>query len=276
MHQSFATAMVFQAPGASVEGFQRHLIQKNQQSYTQWFQQKSLSSPQDPHPKVLEFVQQALENEVPKPEASQNSWERLRTATELNAEDRELLVLLAEKRKNTLELCRGLLLAPRLQKNLESPNVGRSCQAVSEAMPATLLNLLASDDLLSIDGNLFRSEQVPKRIVPGVYRWKLLSNQFSDREYVGTASDFAKAAETANPWVEGTCQNAKLRHGDFEVLTQAKIYFTDECESPGIPLTRDFGTWASEHEKIFWAVGLFLVGAAAYQLRDKNLIVSSP
>lgn len=266
-----AKAVVFSAPDANTESFQKFALAENQQTYTQRMQQKINDSSVEAHPQVLEFSRTALATASPK--TLLKEWERLRQSIELNATDREILVLLAEKLNLKKEVCRYLLLDSGLKEILPNPDKFESCHR-----DPSLHNLkpLADADILVIDGKAYTSSQLPKKILPGTYRWKMLSNKYEDRDFVGTVPEFAKKKFPKTPWVEGSEKNYKLRYEDLALSRQSQIFFSKEVQKPGIPPEKTFSTWASEHKILLWGVGIIAAGLAAQQLKDKTLIFTRP
>lgn len=273
---SSSLAAVFMGPSADLESFQRYLLQSQQQSYTDWFQQQYLQKNSEVHEKVAEFVQALLTDSSAISETQKQDWERLRATLHFQREDRELLALLAEKKLHQPELCRALVLEPDLQKKLEKPFDLQGCKEFDVTSLRSILNFVDSKDLVSIDGVVFEKEKLPKSLPGGNFRWKRLSNRYQDVEFFGSADGFAQALQSKSSWVEGDCTSAKLTHPDFSVLTSSKIYFSDQCTPPGLPPVRNFKTWAAENKKLLWGVGIVLGVFAAYQLRDKTLVITTP
>src|SRR5207253_4985154 len=236
----FANALLFQAPSADPKEFAKYALQRNQQTYTQWVRENSMKDGVEAHSQVLEFSQQALSVGAGKQTLA--GWEHLRQGLGLNRADREVLTLLAEKLHQQSELCRYLLLEPELAKILENPP--GNCAALAVATPKAVLERLNPRDLLSIDGVIFHKDQIPPGIVKGSYQWKVLSDQYQDKIFLGSTMDFAKQKFSAENWIEGTCADYKLRHQDFSVLVQSQIYFNESCVKPGIPPEKTLSSWA--------------------------------
>lgn len=268
----FANAMVFLARDAEVQSYERYLVATNQESYTQWISKRALNVAAGAHDKVLEFAQSVLSQAGPISEKTRTDWTNLRLAEDLNAEDRELLLLLAEKINLSKEACRLLLLQPSLADRLANPGVRPKCEEEAIAIPSGLASKVGPRELVQIDGVLFTGDHLPKRLVPGPYRWKIFSNSLADRTFVGSAKDFEAAQLATTPWVQGSCGDGSLDAADFSVQSQAKLFFSADCVDPALKPARSFSTWAHEHERLLWGLGILAVGLTAYQLRDKNVV----
>jgi hypothetical protein len=109
-------------------------------------------------------------------------------------------------------------------------------------------------------------------LAPGPYRWKIFSNSLVDRTFIGSAKDFQVAKLANAPWVQGSCGDGSLDVADFSVQSEAKLFFSADCIDPALKPARSFSTWAHEHERLLWGLGILAVGLTAYQLRDKNVV----
>jgi hypothetical protein len=269
-----ARAVLFLAPGAGSEEFQRYALEKNQQTYTQWVLQKSTNAEAEAHSQVLDFSQRAFQEKSSK--QLLQDWNRLRQTLELNRSDREVLTLLAEKLHQTQELCRYIALEPDLTSLLEESQSTAACSRWTEAPPKSLADQLESNDLLVIDGKAFTKRQLPSRLAPGSYQWKILSDRYEDRRFTGTAEEFSRQQFFHQSWVSGHCGDYKLAVNDFSLQLQSQIYFSASCVNPGIPKEKTFGDWTSEHKTLLWGVGILAAGLAVGQLKDKTLVITRP
>jgi hypothetical protein len=269
-----AQAILFRAEGSAIEGFQRYALETNQQTYTQWFLQKNADSTAEAHPQVIEFSQRALQEKSAK--LFGKDWDRLRTSLDLNRADREVLTLLAEKLRLPQELCRYLTLEPELSELLASASSAAHCQSLSQKNPLNFSHQLDSGELLVIDGKAFTKSQLPSRLLPGSYRWKIISDRYEDRKFTGTAEEFAQQKLTSQSWVRGDCNEYQFAQQDFSLLLQSQLYFGPECVRPAIPKEKTIGDWASEHKALLWGLGILATGFAASQLKDKTLVITKP
>jgi hypothetical protein len=263
----FAHAMVFKTDTANSANFQKWVLQKNQSTYTSWYLAKINGDESEAHPQVAEFAQNLLRAPGKINKRNFEDWAYLRNVIDLNHADREMLYLLAEKLDVTTEFCRYAL--------LEREKISK-CLERAAPLPNSLRNLLEPRDLLLIDGKAFRKDQLPKVLMPGSYQWKIISDQYQDRGYIGTAENMGAQKFRRQSWVTGQCADYKLHQEDFSILTQAQIYFEDACVVPGLPPVKSFQTWAEDHKGLLWTVGILVGGLALYQLKDKNLVVTRP
>jgi hypothetical protein len=269
-----ARAILFQAPSAGSEEFQRFALERNQQTYTHWVLQTSVDSAPEAHPQVLEFSQRALQERSAKQRALE--WDRLRQSIELNRADREVLTLLAEKLNLAEESCRYLLLEPDLASLLQHSQSPESCERFAATTNKNLPAQLGTNDVLVIDGKAFTKNQIPSRLVAGIYQWKIISDRYEDRAFTGTATEFSAQKFFAQNWVSGSCKDYNFENKDFAILVQAQIYFGSECVNPGIPKEKTFSEWANDHKGLLWGVGIIATGIAAAQLKDKTLVITKP
>lgn len=273
-------ASVFLAPEADSTEYQNYLLRTHQQSFTKWSAEKISQRGVEAHVQVLEFSQRALKDGATKPLLQ--DWERLRLQLELNSTDREVLTLLAEKLNQTQELCRYILLDPDLLGILDNPEEAKECVHKGVPLPRSLKHQFeeptgrTAQDLLVVDGVVLEAEQLPERLISGPYRWRVISNEFKEQSFQGTAYDFSKKPLLREPWVNGNCQKHTLDHPDFSVSLQSKIYFNNQCVVPGLPPEKNFRDWTREHKALLWGLGFIAAGLAAFQLKDKTLVITKP
>jgi len=273
---SSAQAILFLAPNASQEKFQKYALQKNQQTYSQWYLDKTAKDESEAHPQILGFSQRALQENGPPSKQVLADWDSLRHMIDLNKADREVLFLLAEKLHIEKENCRYALLDQELFRKSENPDLGSACEKKSQAVSQKIRGQLGPRDLLIIDGMPFSFDQIPTKLVSGIYQWRIISDEFEDQSFIGTAEEFASQNFRHEHWVNGKCDDYKLNHKDFSVLAQSQIYFSEDCVAPGLPPPKNFSTWASDHKTLLWGLGILAGGFAAYQLKDKTLMITRP
>lgn len=272
-----AEAFVFKTAGASQEAFNNFVLKNNQQTYTQWFYEKSQHDVQEPQPQIIEFSQRILRGPSKITKQDLEDWSSLRKVLNLQRADREVLLLLAERMQISLEYCRYLLLEPELTLAAESMLSRTEClQSHSLPVTASVIRKVGTRDLLLIDGKAFKPTDIPRALAPGDYQWSIVSDQYEDQVFYGTANDFGKQSFATKVRVQGTCSDYRLNLDDFALLTQATVFFDETCVVPALPAPRTFKVWAQDHEKLLWGLGVLAAGFAAYQLRDKDLIITKP
>lgn len=269
-----ARAVLFQAPGAGSEEFQKYALEQNQQTYTHWQIKISTNPALEAHSQVLEFSQRALQENSSQQRALE--WDRLRKSIDLNRMDREVLMLLAEKLHQTQELCRYLILETDMSSLLAQAQSREACERTAVSNPKNLPAQLETNEVLVIDGKAFTKNQIPSRLVAGFYQWKIISDRYEDRTFTGTATEFAAQKFQPQHWVSGSCKDYRFESKDFALAVQSQIYFSESCVNPGIPKERTLSDWASDHKALLWGVGILAAGIAAAQLKDKTLVITKP
>jgi len=267
-------ALLFQAPSADSEAFQKYALTRNQQTYTQWVFKMSTEPAPEAHSQVLDFSQRALNEKSIQQRALE--WDRLRNSISLNRLDREILTLLAAKLNLAQELCRYILLEPELVALLETPNNAANCQRQAIPLPKRLSAQLDTNDVLVIDGVAFTKNQIPSALVPGVYQWRIASDRSEDRIFTGTAEEFTKQKFLQQHWIHGNCANYQFQIKDLSLQLQSLLYFDETCVNPGIPKEKTIADWAREHKVLVWGVGLLAAAVAASQVKDKTLVITKP
>lgn len=266
-----ARALLFKTSEVSREQFQRTALEKNQKTYTEFSYDKWNDSGAEAHAQVQDFAHNLLGTTGTTTKRQIEDWNLLRATVSLNAADREILFLLAQKLNLRTEVCRHQLLKPPFSKERF---VVASCG--SQSIPHGVLRKIQRRDLLIIDGIAFRQDEIPKSLEKGSYQWRIISDEFQDLAFTGTAEHFARQNFTAKPWVAGGKSNYELHHDDLNIVANSQIVFKEAKVAPGLPAPRTLLNWAEDHKTALWTVGILLAGFAAYSLKDKNLIISNP
>lgn len=267
---SYCHAMVFQAPAAHDLDFSKYALQNNQQTYTQWRQEQANLNSVEPHAQVIDFAQRILSGPKDTSNQLREDWAVLRKTIDLNSADREVLMLLAEKIHFKTEYCRYYFL--NLQKNAET--AAKDCARIAQPLSKALLKQLRPKDLLTIDGQTFNLEQIPKHLIPGSYQWTIVSNQYIDISFVGSAEEFAEQIFFREHWIEGSCDAYRFNYSNFTILSQAKIFFDKNCIQNGLGPEKTVRNWLNEHKKLVFAIGLIVGGLAVSHLKDKTLVIT--
>jgi hypothetical protein len=272
-----AEALVFKTVGASQEAFNNFVLKSNQQTYTQWNYEKNQHDDREPQVQIIEFSQRVLGGSSKISKQDLEDWNSVRKVFNLQRADREVLLLLADRMQIPLEYCRYLLLEPELALSGDSKQTHTEClRSFSLPMAASVVRKVGPRDLLIIDGKAFKPMELPRALAQGEYHWRIISDQYEDQVYYGTANEFGMQPLAAKDRVQGTCSEYKVNLEDFSVLTQATVFFDDNCVVPALPAPRTFQVWAKDHQRLLWGLGILAAGFAAYQLRDKNLIITKP
>ena len=268
-----ANAALFKTAEVSQEQFQRSARASNQLTYTEWYLNQRNAETAEAHQQVQDYARELLETNGKISRRQIEDWNNLRASVALNLADLEILLLLAEKLDIPKEFCRYALLQPKLAAGIGAKV---NCARHSEPFPKAVASKLNDRDLLVMDGIAYRADRLPSRIVGGNYQWRIVSNEFQDRAFTGSAVQFTRQNFVGNPWVEGTRSQYQLKHEDFNIQATSEIVFKDSKLAPAMPVPKTFASWADEHKTALVTVGLVLGGFAAYSLRNKDLIVSGP
>lgn len=266
---SSSLALIFPHPAAMQNRFEKHVLQKNQITYSQWYLSNKSVDEEEVHPQVVAFSQHLLERENPKSPDSLLNWASLREAIPLNKPDREILLLLAEKIDLDSEYCRYLILEQQ-----DTLTEQHKCLRRAIPLAKEIRNKLAPQDLLVIDGKVFHGDHLPNYLEPGSYQWKIISDRYVDYTFTGTPAEFEKSSLPKNPWVSGPPNNYQLNNLDPIVVAQSEIFFDENLIKPAVKPETQISDWIKEHRGLLIGLGIIVGGVASYQLRDKTLVIT--
>lgn len=104
-------------------------------------------------------------------------------------------------------------------------------------------------------------------------RWTLISDSYQEVSFWGRHSELAQRSLVFESLVQGSCSQFTTPLQDFTVLNSSQVFFSEGCVK-GLatpPAPRE--SWAVRNRYWLIPVSIMVAGAAAYQLKDKNLVI---
>ena len=110
-----------------------------------------------------------------------------------------------------------------------------------------------------------------------VYNWRILSNSAKAISFRGTLRDLRDQDFHFETIVRGNCDSFTHNLDDLELVSTASVYFGDACsKSFKEPETSRSLHWLEENRSWVIPVGVAVLGALAYQFKDKKLVIEKP
>lgn len=110
-----------------------------------------------------------------------------------------------------------------------------------------------------------------------VYNWKLLSNSSRMIFFRGTLRDLRNQDFRFEDLVHGSCDSFSHNLDDMELVSNASVYFGDVCaKSLKQPETSQSLHWLEENRSWVIPAGIAVLGALAYQYKEKKLVIEKP
>lgn len=109
------------------------------------------------------------------------------------------------------------------------------------------------------------------------YHFTLLSNSYRPIHFYGTYEELMQQKLPAEPMIRGTCLAFTSDMEDISLQMQASAYFSEVCIKAlhEIPTPQASG-WLERNRKWVYPTAALLLGAGAYALKDKKIIIEAP
>lgn len=111
----------------------------------------------------------------------------------------------------------------------------------------------------------------------GVYNWALLSDSHHPVFFRGSWADLLQNDFHFISLIHGNCDSFTHSIEDLELLSRAEVYFSDDCHrNLQQPETSGVRRWYEKNKSWVLPVGALALGALAYGLRNKKLVITKP
>lgn len=102
--------------------------------------------------------------------------------------------------------------------------------------------------------------------------WRLVSNTKKEFSFFGSLPELQKQSGVIDNWVDGQCGQFSVNTNSPLILSNAAVFFNTDCVSRIEDPTQSSSSWISRNKSWLIPTGLAVIGAAAYQLKDKNIV----
>ena len=265
-----------QSPTVSRSEFEAFLHQNPEnQSYIQFMLGKQL--PQDISGFSLQWAQSLLEQKDI-PLSFSRDLEIFETENTMDKSRRAFLLgfLQKLKDKNPTEkaLAKQLCKWGSFPGEAEAGNCGRRPQSLS-----SLASKLPDIEVLLLeDYPVALHSGASLNIDPNdVFNWRLLSNAQKMVSFRGSLQDLRNQEFHFENIVRGNCDSFSHGVDDMELASNGFVYFAENCKkSVREPETLRAGQWLAENRSWIIPAGIAVLGAIAYQYRNKKLVIEKP
>ncbi len=163
--------------------------------------------------------------------------------------------------------------------DLERPfHFEKDCHSTSQSLQFLRarendLEFVSLEDLAIDEKDAWSVHLDPRKI----YNWRLFFRNASPIFFRGTLDDLKQTPLQKDLLVQGDCESFTHQIADLEVVSRGWIYFSRECQkSLAAPETSSIKKWYERNRSWVIPAGIILLGAAAYQLKDKKIIITKP
>lgn len=145
-------------------------------------------------------------------------------------------------------------------------------QAIHRQWPQAQ-TLMVETQTFAIDGTTY-----PNVLPLTNYHWTLLSNSQKPLHYYGTYEGFLQQAFAMENLVDGSCEGFSNNIDDFEVSSQALVFFSKECTKKlaHIEQKTSFATWIENNKKWVYPTAGLLLGGAIIAAQGKTIVIDKP
>lgn len=110
-----------------------------------------------------------------------------------------------------------------------------------------------------------------------IYNWKILSSVNQDISYRGTIDGLLNQKFAQKKIVQGNCASFTHQVDDLEVISRGTVIFSTDCrKNLNQPETSNVRQWYERNRSWVIPVGIAVLAAAAYQLKNKKIIIDKP
>jgi hypothetical protein len=162
---------------------------------------------------------------------------------------------------------------------------GKQDETGSISCPAQMVDLMKIKNLFPFTSKIMiedkefdlRLQLQASALTEGVYNWRILSDSHKALSFHGRFSELLAMSGQPEKLVQGDCDSFTHSLDDLEVLSRGWVFFNENCKkSLKAPETSTIAKWYEENKSWVVPVGIAVLSAAAYQLRDKKLVITKP
>lgn len=284
LKMSFAQAQEIwlRSPESNNRDFQALLVQKPMAtSYSVYMANKMF--PEGPNEAMLNWGQNVMDRHDQSNLFSE--IESLEANQVMHQEKRNFMIDLLEKTSSKLSknqqkniealICKWTLLS---ENNKDFAPTNRTCARQSLATQE-LKKYFPFSDLVMIEDVVFDLSN--QAFLPvkrqDKFNWQLLSNSHTKISFYGSFEELIQRSPAALPLIQGTCVSFSHNISDLDLISRGSIYFDPSCSgSLQKPETNNARQWYEKNKSWVVPVGLAVLGAMAYQLKDKKIILEKP
>lgn len=107
------------------------------------------------------------------------------------------------------------------------------------------------------------------------YHFQILSNTHQTVNFYGTMAQLKQQNFQPTPWVSGVCDQFNTVVDDFSLHETGLVFFNESCVQPlkNPEQTSSAKKWMRENKNWLYIGGALVLGAVAYGLKDKTLVI---
>lgn len=163
-----------------------------------------------------------------------------------------------------------------LNADLEKPD--SRCQLRLVSLQTIKDRFLQSEFLVAEDMAIQLSSQNSFYIdVQSVYNWRILSSVYKSFSFRGSFADLQHQRFVPEKLIQGDCDSFTHTLDDIELISRGTVVFSNECrKNLSKPETSKARQWYERNKSWVIPVGIAALGAAAYHMKDKKIVINKP
>jgi|GEM_PF-1697278 hypothetical protein len=138
-----------------------------------------------------------------------------------------------------------------------------------------LKSLFPQLDTLYVEGRIYTLEDQLPLPKTAELHWVLLSNSYKEIHFYGNFEQLRRQEFKFEELVTGNCDSFAMKENSFEIATRGSVFFNESCVLKTSQVGKE-KTWLERNQTWVVIVGAALVGAAAYQMKDKPIVIDTP
>ena len=208
--------------------------------------------------------------------------ENFETSAVITKADRNYIIDVVEKFLNKATIdqkeklqtiaCKWLALSSETnQPSWRCEKKNYNLQLLKDKLPK--FDFLVAEDMGIQLGSQFSISVIEKAI----YNWNILSNINKSISFRGTFQDLLNQNFIVESLIQGDCDSFTHSIDDLEVISRGSVYFSPECrKNLNQPETSNIKQWYERNKSWVIPVGIAMLAATVYQLKDKKIIINKP
>jgi len=130
-------------------------------------------------------------------------------------------------------------------------------------------------ETLYVEGRSFSLEDQLALPKTSELHWVLLSNSYKEIHFWGSFEQLRRQQFRFEELVSGSCDAFSMKESNFDLTTRGSVFFSSSCLRRASEPIKEV-SWMDRNKYWVIPVGAALVGAAAYQMKDRPMIIEMP
>ncbi|MNT04533.1 hypothetical protein D3C72_1391130 [compost metagenome] len=139
----------------------------------------------------------------------------------------------------------------------------------------SLKSIFPQLETLYVEGRSFSLEDQLALPKTSELHWVLLSNSYKEIHFWGSFEQLRRQQFRFEELVAGSCDSFAMKESNFDLTARGSVFFSSSCIKRASEPVKEV-SWIDKNKYWVIPVGAALVGAAAYQMRDRPMVIDVP